>query len=160
MSSDLQSTLEVLQINDCIACAIATAVLYDHVLTLSREIYNIWQRPWTWISTLFILVRYIGLLGFRINPCSSIGHLGSAFVPGPERVSTAAYLMSIWAFQIFVFVADLVMILRVYAMWNRSIWVLWVLLSIYLPGVIASIVVLGIYDNPSTYSEVQNRCNV
>jgi len=43
------------------------------------------------------------------------------------------------------------MILRVFAMWNQSKWVLWVFLVIYMPQVIISLVVAGIYDNPNTY---------
>ena len=43
------------------------------------------------------------------------------------------------------------MILRVYAMWNRSRIILCVLLLIYIPGVIMNFVVVGIYMNPVTY---------
>ena len=43
------------------------------------------------------------------------------------------------------------MILRVYAMWNRSKIILGVLLCLYVPQVIATLILTGIYDNPNTY---------
>ena len=42
------------------------------------------------------------------------------------------------------------MILRVYAMWNQSKRILYILLFIYVPQVIVNFVVIGIYINPKT----------
>ncbi|KAI9571009.1 hypothetical protein HD554DRAFT_2036920 [Boletus coccyginus] len=68
---------------------------------------------------------YFGLLSIR----------GTIFIPGPVTLTVgrciATYLISAWSFPIFLFTADLVMILQVYAMWNQSKWILWVLLFIY-----------------------------
>jgi len=149
MSSDLQATLELLQMNDYVSVVIVTAVIYDYVLVFSREIDYVWHRPWTWVSTIFVLVRYLGL-SFAI-----IGALGgSTFVPGPVNMCTAIYLVSSWEFIIFLAAADLVMILRVYAMWNQSKRILYILLFIYVSQVIVSFVRKGIYDNPNTYLSV------
>ncbi|KAF8452718.1 hypothetical protein L210DRAFT_2053440 [Boletus edulis BED1] len=62
MSSDVQSALTFLQLNDYISLVIATAVIYDYFLTISNEVAYIWKRPWTIVSTLFLLVRYVGCL--------------------------------------------------------------------------------------------------
>ena len=43
------------------------------------------------------------------------------------------------------------MILRVYAMWNRSRKTLGALLFIYVVQIITSFVIEGIYNNPNTY---------
>ena len=43
------------------------------------------------------------------------------------------------------------MILRVYAMWNQSKRILYILLLVYVPQVIVSFTLTGIYDNPNTY---------
>ena len=43
-----------------------------------------------------------------------------------------------------------VMIVRVYAMWNRSKWILYLLLFVYVPQVIIAIVLTAVY-NTSTY---------
>ncbi|KAF8548208.1 hypothetical protein OG21DRAFT_1489594 [Imleria badia] len=61
MSSDLQSALELLRMNDYASVVVITAVIYDYFLTFSRELEYVWHRPWTWVSTLFVMVRYLGL---------------------------------------------------------------------------------------------------
>jgi predicted transcriptional regulator with HTH domain len=43
------------------------------------------------------------------------------------------------------------MILRVYAMWKCSKWILYALLFIYVPQVMVSCIFTGIYDDPSTF---------
>jgi len=64
--------------NNYITLAVATAVLYDYILTFSRELDYIWCRPWTWVSTLFVVVRYIGLCWVMTNT-----FYGTTFIPGP-----------------------------------------------------------------------------
>ncbi|KAF8428932.1 hypothetical protein L210DRAFT_3652216 [Boletus edulis BED1] len=60
------------------------------------------------------------------------------------------YLSGIWAFVVFLSTADLLMILRVYTMWNRSRNILCVLLLVYIVQTIITVVFQGIYDNPYT----------
>ena len=43
------------------------------------------------------------------------------------------------------------MILQIYAMWNQSKKILYFLLFIYVPQVITSFVMTGIFNNPNTY---------
>lgn len=43
------------------------------------------------------------------------------------------------------------MILRVYAMWNRSRTILYVLLFIFVLQIVTTVVFVGIYNNPNTY---------
>ncbi|KAN0075457.1 hypothetical protein V8E55_011480 [Tylopilus felleus] len=113
------------------------------------------QRPWSWISTMFVLVGSLcwSLLDhLTINIYSSISALnGSSFVPGPEKICNAIFLVAIWEFPIFLAAADLVMIMRVYAMWSQSKWILYILLLIYIPQMISILIIQGIYDNPNTY---------
>ncbi|KAN0081362.1 hypothetical protein V8E55_008986 [Tylopilus felleus] len=149
MSSDLQSALELLQLNDYASVVMITAVVYDYFLTLSREIEYIWCRPWTWVSALFVMVRYLGLCWAILTALP-----GSTFVPGPVKVSTALYVSSTCVFPIFIAAANLIMILRVYAIWNQSGRILFFLLSIYVPGVISSFVFVGLYSNPNTYLSI------
>ena len=42
------------------------------------------------------------------------------------------------------------MILRVYAMWNRSKWILYILLFAYVPQVIISFIFTGAFETPHT----------
>jgi hypothetical protein len=64
---------------------------------------------------------------------------------------TALFLVAVWDILIFLAAADLVMILRVYAMWNRSKRILYILLFFYVAQIIVSFVGEGININPNTY---------
>ncbi|KIJ07006.1 hypothetical protein PAXINDRAFT_19792 [Paxillus involutus ATCC 200175] len=78
MSSEIQSVVASLQLNDYIAAVMTTAVGYDYLLTFSREVEYVWKRPWSWVSTLFIVVRYMGCLSAMVQ-----SFFGSTFATGP-----------------------------------------------------------------------------
>ncbi|KAN0094509.1 hypothetical protein V8E55_002796, partial [Tylopilus felleus] len=61
MSSELQSIATGIVDNNYVTLVILTAVGYDYILTLWDEIEYIWNKPWSWVSVLFVLVRYFGL---------------------------------------------------------------------------------------------------
>ncbi|KAF8452899.1 hypothetical protein L210DRAFT_3755840 [Boletus edulis BED1] len=65
MSSDIQSALELLVLHNYLSLVVATAVVYDYLLTFSKEIEYFW-------------VRYIGLCWVVI-----IALYGTSFIPGP-----------------------------------------------------------------------------
>ncbi|KAI9571176.1 hypothetical protein HD554DRAFT_2079174 [Boletus coccyginus] len=60
MSSD-QAELESILTTDYLPVIIIAVVVYDYILTFSREVNHVWHRPWTRVSTLFVIIRYIGL---------------------------------------------------------------------------------------------------
>ncbi|KAF8139871.1 hypothetical protein EV363DRAFT_1152121 [Boletus edulis] len=106
------------------------------------------RTPWTWVSTMFVIVRYIGL-------CWIITLIaGSSFLPGPLEVSTVIYQIAVWTYIPFLSAIDLMMILRVYAMWNRSRTVLSTLLFLLVTQTIVTVVLNGIYNNPNTHVSV------
>ncbi|KAF8427623.1 hypothetical protein L210DRAFT_3136595 [Boletus edulis BED1] len=140
MSSDLQSVLELIVLNNYVSLVIVVPAIYDYILTFSREIDYVWCKHWTWVSTMFIVVRYIGFCWIIVV---ALG--GSTFLPGPLEVSSATFEIGTWAFAAVLSATDLVMILRVYAMWGRSRTILCILLSIFVPQVIITLVFDGIY---------------
>ncbi|KAF8440000.1 hypothetical protein L210DRAFT_3541406 [Boletus edulis BED1] len=62
--------------------------------------------------------------------------------------------MSGWTYVVFLSATDLMMILRVYAMWNRSRTILSILLLLLVMQTIVAVVLDGIYDNPNTHISV------
>ncbi|KAI9459278.1 hypothetical protein HD554DRAFT_2137464 [Boletus coccyginus] len=56
MSFDVLSTLEFYRTLDYVSLAKIAAVIYDYSLTFSREVHYVWHKPWTWVSTIFVLV--------------------------------------------------------------------------------------------------------
>ncbi|KAF8420296.1 hypothetical protein L210DRAFT_2256671 [Boletus edulis BED1] len=81
MSSDVDSILAQLQLNDYVSLVLAIAVAYDYCLTISKEVTYIWTRPWTRVSTLFLLIRYVGCLSALTSALS-----GSRFIPALVEV--------------------------------------------------------------------------
>ncbi|KAF8126722.1 hypothetical protein EV363DRAFT_1418649 [Boletus edulis] len=69
--------------------------------------------------------------------------------------SSVIFRLSTWTFVVFLFATDLVMILRVFAMWNQSRMILYILLTIYVPQIISTVVFYGIYENPDAHSSVR-----
>jgi len=134
MSSDI-STLQLLVLNNYVSLIVVTVVVYDYILTFSKEIEYVWCKPWTWVSTIFLVVRYIGLYWIM-----TIALIGSSFISGPSEICNGMYLAFTWAFGVFLSAADLVMVLRVYAMWDRSRLILGFLLFILVSQVIITIV--------------------
>ncbi|KAF8452878.1 hypothetical protein L210DRAFT_2061691 [Boletus edulis BED1] len=112
----------------------------------SLPLHMIMCQPWTRVSTMFVVVRYIGLYWIMVSALA-----GSTFVPGPLLVSRVVSLSTYWTSIVFFSAADLVMILRVYAIWGRSKTILCILLFIYVLTGITAIVLVGIYDNPNIY---------
>jgi len=146
MASDLRFALEFLQLCDYATIMALSAVGYDYILTFSREVEYIWCRRWTWVSTMFVLVRYLGLCWAIIDAL-----VAGTLMSGPSKVMcTTVYLVAIWAFVVFLSAADLMMILRVYTMWGRSRTILRVLLSIYIVQTIVCLIYAGMYINPNT----------
>ncbi|KAN0080313.1 hypothetical protein V8E55_009879, partial [Tylopilus felleus] len=56
MSSNLQSALVSFQWNNYTSLVITTAIIYDYLLVFTREVNCVWHRPWTWVSTMFVMV--------------------------------------------------------------------------------------------------------
>ncbi|KAF9231089.1 hypothetical protein BU15DRAFT_82847 [Melanogaster broomeanus] len=168
MASDLQSILASIQMNDYASVVVASAVGYDYILTFPSEIEYIWKRPWSWVSTLFVVLRYVGFFDAILGT-----FYGSSFVRGPimtyvvstrsptlfnyvNRQGTVLYLAGSWTFFIFIVIADFLMILRVYAMYNRSRMILSILLVTYIPTVVLLVVSVVLEGNPKTDLLVTN----
>lgn len=48
--------------NDNISVVTITLITYDYILLLEKEIKYVWKRPWTPMSCLYLVVRYLGLV--------------------------------------------------------------------------------------------------
>ncbi|KAF9236679.1 hypothetical protein BU15DRAFT_76775 [Melanogaster broomeanus] len=108
-----------------------TVIAYDYILTFPGEVNYVWSKPWTRMSTLFLLVRYLG-------PFYSIS----------SDLCTILYQVANWPGFFFTSTANLVMLLRVCAMYNRSRIVLGFLLVSYIPSVVVNLVASWIEFEP------------
>ncbi|KAG2059087.1 hypothetical protein BDR06DRAFT_949744 [Suillus hirtellus] len=102
--------LDAQQITSRSLCAYAvlagnSILIYDHVLTLPEEFAFIWRRPKGLAAVLFLLNRYLALLGFI---CSMVVEL---FIISDEESSFAV---------IYVLNSSVIMAMRTYALYGRS----------------------------------------
>ncbi|KDN45038.1 hypothetical protein RSAG8_05211, partial [Rhizoctonia solani AG-8 WAC10335] len=93
-------------------------MVYDHMITLAEEVDRIWQREWTGATWLFALNRYLTELQFIVNLVSFhnphwTGKACEDFIPFPG----ASTLISIA-------IAEIIMILRTYALYQRNKYIL------------------------------------
>jgi len=98
------------------------------------------------VSTLFVIIRYLGFCGFTIYL-----FFGSSFLPGPDKLCQALYAINTWAVFLYICAADLVMILRLWAMYNRSKIILGILITSYLAEIVLSTIANIIYSNPKNF---------
>ncbi|KIJ62486.1 hypothetical protein HYDPIDRAFT_30444 [Hydnomerulius pinastri MD-312] len=61
MSSSTLSELAGVQLDNYTSVMVATAIVYDYIITFPQEIDVIWNRPWSSMSAMFLVVRYLGL---------------------------------------------------------------------------------------------------
>jgi len=146
MSAALQEDITV---QDYVMVAIITAVGYDYLLTFPQEIEYIWNRPWTRVSTLFILSRYCGLISLITFCLEGI----SSMAGGSANICSAIGIIHIWSYNLFLGSADLMMVLRTWAMYDRSRVILVVLLTLYFVEMAPGFILAGL-DSDAKYLPV------
>ncbi|KAN0082762.1 hypothetical protein V8E55_008557 [Tylopilus felleus] len=165
MSSALQSTLTSLQQNDYVSLIMFTAMGYDYsrihlgqltpVVSEGKHLITSQTQPWTWVSTLFIIIRYSGLFAlilFISEPLASCDRppVGSSFLAGSAKTCEILAITSAWTLLLYVCGADLLMILRVWAMYNGSRLILRMLLTLFVLEFIFTFVATAVLSNART----------
>ncbi|KAG1717673.1 hypothetical protein EDD22DRAFT_86423 [Suillus occidentalis] len=56
-----QEIVSDLRWNDNVSVAMITLISYEYLLLLDKEIKYVWKRPWSLMSCLYLVVRYLGL---------------------------------------------------------------------------------------------------
>lgn len=93
----------------------ATAlVVYDYLLNIGREIKMIWFSSWTYTKVLYFIVRYLPFLAFFC-------YLRIQLMLGVTKASCEwVFPLVTWATTISTFTAELVMMIRTWAVWHRD----------------------------------------
>ncbi|KAF8549537.1 hypothetical protein OG21DRAFT_1488441 [Imleria badia] len=172
MASSLQFALTTLQQNNSWSLAVLTAIGYDYILTFSNENTSganpgPWCQCYSFLCVSEFEVRYVGLCNLIINMLQ-----GSSFVPGPTKMyvftlpsllglpdvpdfyktvvstPTQVYMIYLWSFLPFFGAAEFVMILRIWAMYNRSTLILSVLLTFFSLEMISTVLATAVYSAP------------
>ncbi|KAH7907645.1 hypothetical protein BJ138DRAFT_1182293 [Hygrophoropsis aurantiaca] len=124
MSSSIQQ-LQVTQSTNYWAAAATAAVLYDQVLMFGQEIDFIWNRQWSLMTILYFIARYCGSLSMVATAAWVLR------IDWTLMVRIDIYLVTNWTANIFVLAMQVILLLRAYALCQRSNIVLALLLTCY-----------------------------
>ncbi|OAX33119.1 hypothetical protein K503DRAFT_804638 [Rhizopogon vinicolor AM-OR11-026] len=121
--------------------AATTALVYDWALTLGKETELIWGQRWSVMTILYLCVRYLGIPYSAIYTIESVTTVS---VADTVRVSTTLYFVSSWTSMSINGVLGVIMITRLYAMYQRSKMILTFLVVAFLITIINGIVTASI----------------
>ncbi|GLB42774.1 hypothetical protein LshimejAT787_1202230 [Lyophyllum shimeji] len=93
--------------------ATTTILSYDLLCTLDREVKYIWSNPWNMGSLLFIINRYLPFIDTGIE-------LRLTTTPTTPRTCRTLNLIITAILNFGVLFSEIILILRTYAIWNRS----------------------------------------
>ncbi|KAI0320411.1 hypothetical protein OF83DRAFT_595155 [Amylostereum chailletii] len=112
----------------------AALFTYDSLILLDDEIELVWRARWTVPKALYILSRYTPFIDLSINLYHTLAS------PQPDSASChRSFLVVGWLMAIGMALSEVVMILRVYAMWERSSRILWSLSVLWVVLVVLSL---------------------
>lgn len=119
--------------NNNVSVAAIALISYEYLLLLDKEVEYVWKRPWSLMSCLYLVVRYLGL--FLAMVCACWGGL----LYMPESPCYDLIVLIEWGFSVYFCFAEIILIWRLYALCNQSKLVLHVLVGLFVPIVALSI---------------------
>ncbi|KAH7905634.1 hypothetical protein BJ138DRAFT_1183541 [Hygrophoropsis aurantiaca] len=140
--------LQTIQTTNYITAAGAALVVYDQVLTLSQEVDLIWNRNWSFMTVLYLIARYSGNL-------SMVGlAVWDMCISWTSSVDVNITLAVNWGENIFLLTMQAILVIRVYALFNRSRKVLIFLATLYVLQATTTFVMTSLYYNNRVQDEI------
>ncbi|KAH7922530.1 hypothetical protein BV22DRAFT_1037361 [Leucogyrophana mollusca] len=146
--SALVSALNVIQWTRICQLVPCVLVVYDHLLTLDGEVEYIWTKPFSFASILYLLVRYAGDAMTILDAAAYLN-----LSPSLEFCNIFIYLQG-WPISAIGWCMQIILQLRVYALYNRSNRVLIFTILCYIAEIASTAVFMG---RPSTDVVVMNE---
>ncbi|KAG2033848.1 hypothetical protein BDR03DRAFT_653276 [Suillus americanus] len=139
--------------NNNVSVAAIALISYEYLILLDKEVEYVWKRPWSFMSCLYLVVRYFGL--FLAMVCACWG--GLLYIPESVIVLLSScydlIVLIEWGFSVYFCFAEVILIWRLYAICNQSKLVLHVLVGLFVPVVALSIGTdIYLYSRRSVFS--------
>jgi len=117
-----------------------TLLFYDHALTFGAEVQLVWKAPFSIAKVLFLLARYI-------TPVTSIIALVAPLHPALDLQKSCKVGLALAeaSFYIASMTSDLLLIIRVYAIWQQSMRVLLPLIMLFIATYTVNLVAVTQY---------------
>ncbi|KAG1907944.1 uncharacterized protein F5891DRAFT_974544 [Suillus fuscotomentosus] len=166
MSSD-EEVAYALRWNNNIAIMIFGLVSYEYIFHFEKEVKFVWTKKWTPMTYLYLAARYFGLFLAMLCACSLGG--GLMYIPEGLQVyclglelafayyaAETGYALAVlleWGFSFYFLLAEVILIWRLYALYNRSKFILYLLVGLFLVIAALSIGIdIYLYSRPEAFS--------
>ncbi|KAI0646399.1 hypothetical protein C8Q79DRAFT_667524 [Trametes meyenii] len=123
-----------------VACAATAFLVWDTLINLDREVEYIWSGPNSWVKWTFLLIRHIPYLiqGSVLTLVALSGHVWQ------PRQCRAWIIYQLVAIEALIIAVEVVLIVRIYAMYSRNRAVLLLVLTLFCAEIGAMCTVLAI----------------
>ncbi|KAN0082462.1 hypothetical protein V8E55_008257 [Tylopilus felleus] len=142
-SAEHVHTAVVLRIARMCQMAGSVVVVYDHVLKFDQEVDHVWNRPLSSGSINYILIRYFGDALAILNLINFFGGTQT------EQVCKVYFLVQSWLGVLVLFLTQLTLQARLYALYRESKKILAFMVFGYVCEIVAIVVILGLLDADS-----------
>lgn len=129
--------------------ASSVAVVYDWMLNFGQEVELFWRQRWSFVTFLYLSLRYIGLLYAVDNMPASL-----MTVSLTDTGCRDVYITQWWTLFVAYIILGAIVITRLYAMYQRSRKILIFLVAVFLTVTITCSVMDGIGTHPFTGEEL------
>jgi len=155
--SNTPVTFEQTQIRICMILAMATLVLYDHIITLDIEVERIWTLRRGFPKLLFFASRYV------VSPLLMISVIGEAGYPLLHSFCTFDHIFQKVISALSLVIPGLVLLIRVSALYGHCkiiLSFLFCLFTCHLAAVIIETIIVTRISTPTPSYEFLPGCSV
>ncbi|KAH7906837.1 hypothetical protein BJ138DRAFT_575958 [Hygrophoropsis aurantiaca] len=143
----MDQMLQMMQTSNYVTTAAVALVVYDQVLTFSHEVDYIWNRQWSFTTALYLIARYSGDIQVITLAASHI------CIDWTSSANVNITIALNWGLIIFILTMQAILVIRVYALCNRSKKVLTFLSTFYALQTTAILVMVALFFNKRTLHE-------
>ncbi|KAG2137572.1 uncharacterized protein EDB93DRAFT_1301950 [Suillus bovinus] len=150
--SELEEFIYDLDWNNSMSIAAITIISYEYILQFEKEVTFVWAREWSVMKYLYLAVRYFGILVAIISALwGGLFYMPEA--PYVGIVSYATFLFIQWGTSLYSCLTKVILIWRLYALYNQSKALLYVLLGFFIP-IVALYIAMDVFlwSRPSAVS--------
>ncbi|KAL4264400.1 DUF6533 domain-containing protein [Pleurotus pulmonarius] len=109
---------------------------YDYLLTIIDESNLVWAAPWSFGKIVFFLTRYPAFVDISLMLYYDVGN-------GSKDTCHLLFKITDWMILVGVVIAELIMIIRVWALWRRSRTVGAILIVAFVTSIIIAAVIFS-----------------
>jgi len=131
-------------IKDYAYVAAIALLIYDYLLTIYAEITLVWYSPWTYTKVLFLLTRYLPMANAYFILYDQL------FLNTSADLCPKTFIVNIWLLTFGIISAEIILMVRTWAVWNRDRRIGLILVINLVGGVISSTVGAGLFMDSVT----------